>query len=58
MKHYFFTFSPISYELRKLQKRSICQKKHLNLTNLVYFIIYVDKMTQSKLNIAIYESQI
>ena len=58
MKHYFFTFSAISHELSKLQSSTIWQNKHLYLTNLIYFMIHDKKMTENRLNRAIYQLQI
>ena len=58
MKHQIFTFSAISHDPRYLQSHTIWQNKGLNLTNLIYFIIYVDKNTEKGVKMVIYEGEI
>ena len=58
MKHIFFIFSAISHDPRYLQNHTIWQNKGLNLTNLIYFIIYVDKNTEKGVKMVIYDGGI
>jgi len=53
-----FTFWVMTFDLDKLEKHTISQKKHLNMTNLEYFMWFVFKMTISALDSVIYQSQI
>ena len=52
MKNTLFSLIP---EPRHLQSHTICQKNPLNLSNLAYFIIYVDKMTSNVRKMIIYD---
>ena len=52
------TFFTISSKPIGLKKRTLWQNKRLDLTNLIYFILHVNKMIKNRLNRAIYESQI
>ena len=52
------TFFTISSKPIGLKKRTLWQNKRLDLANLIYFILHVNKIIKSRLNRAIYESQI
>ena len=54
----YFTFSAISHDSRYLQSHTIWQNKHLNLTNLISFIIYVNKNIEKGVKMVIYDGQI
>ena len=46
LKCEFETFCTITSEVIGLQKRTIRQKKHLNLTNIIYIMLLAPKMTE------------
>ena len=58
MKHQIFTFSAISHDSRYLQSHTIWQNMGKNLTNLIYFMIYVDKNTEKGVKMVIYDGEI
>ena len=52
---FIFTFSAITSIISKLEKSKIRQIDRKNLTNLVYFIIYINKMARNMSKMVIYE---
>ena len=54
----FFTFWALNAIIIELQKHTIWQINRLNLTNLIYFMIYVDENTEKGVKMVIYEGEI
>ena len=52
---FIFTFLAITSIKSKLQKSTIRQINRKNLTNLVYFIIFINKMTRNMRKMVIYK---
>ena len=50
-----FRILVITFQPFEIEKRTISQKKHLNVTNLEYFMQFVTKMNASTLKLAIYQ---
>ena len=53
-----FTFPVITFKPFEVQKRTICQNKHLNVINLVFSIQFVHKMTGNRLKSSMNKSKI
>ena len=56
-KYFLFTFLAITTLIIKLEKHTIWQIKHLNLIYIIYFMLYIDKMTTNMRNTVIFEGK-